>query len=53
LIEPHPAGLTVLDAHRATLPGGVTGEILARLLALEPLAESWKAMIRRRLTELG
>ncbi|MDQ3044652.1 MAG: MOSC domain-containing protein [Chloroflexota bacterium] len=50
LIESHPAGLTVLDAHRATLSGGVPDEVVARLLTLDPLAASWKAMIQRRLT---
>jgi MOSC domain-containing protein YiiM len=44
VVERHPAGVTVLDAHRATLPGASRTE-RARVAAVEPLAESWRQWV--------
>ena len=44
VVERHPAGVTVLDAHRATLPGASRDERV-RVAAVEPLADSWKEWI--------
>ena len=45
VVERHPAGVTVLDAHRASLPGAERGAI-ERVAAVEPLAESWRDWLR-------
>jgi MOSC domain-containing protein YiiM len=42
--ERHPAGVTVLDAHRASLPGAPR-EAVARVVAAEPLAAVWKGWL--------
>ena len=48
VVERHLAGVTVLDAHRASLPGaGVAG--IERVLAVEPLAAMWRAALEDRL----
>jgi MOSC domain-containing protein YiiM len=44
VIERHPAGVTVLDAHRASLPGS-DHELIARVVAVEPLAAEWKGWL--------
>jgi MOSC domain-containing protein YiiM len=46
VVERHPAGVTVLDAHRATLPGASPAE-RARAAAVEPLAESWREWVEQ------
>lgn len=45
IIERHPGGVTVLAAHRASLPSATTEEI-ARVATVGPLAASWKAFLR-------
>ena len=45
VVERHPAGVTVLDAHRATLPGADRSAI-ERVVAVGPLAESWREWLR-------
>ncbi len=37
----HPAGVTILDAHRAALPGA-DPELVARVLALDVLSPEWR-----------
>ena len=46
--ERHPAAVTVLDAHRALLPGATADEIGA-VLAIEPLAAAWREQLEDRL----
>ena len=47
VVERHLAGVTVLDAHRASLPGASFAEI-ERVLAVEPLAGMWRAALEDR-----
>ena len=52
VVERHPAGVTVLRAHRATQPvteGGPTDDERRAILAQTPLAVSWQRSIRRQL----
>lgn len=54
LVERHPAGVTVLRAHRATQPveeGGPADSERHFMLGNAPLAESWRRAIRRQLGE--
>ena len=46
--ERRPAAVTVLDAHRALLPGATADEIAA-VLAVEPLAAAWREQLTDRL----
>lgn len=48
VVERHPAAVTVLDAHRASLPGASREEI-ERVLAVESLAAAWRAALEDRL----
>jgi MOSC domain-containing protein YiiM len=43
--ERHPAGISVLDAHRATTPGG-SPALIEQVLAVDALAASWRAWLR-------
>lgn len=47
--ERHPAATSVFATSRAILPGGVTPTELEAMIALAPLAESWKEGLRHRL----
>jgi MOSC domain-containing protein YiiM len=49
IVERHPAGVSVLDAHRAAVPGGAGADELRRLLDLDPLAAGWRRAVARRL----
>jgi MOSC domain-containing protein YiiM len=49
----HPAGVSVRRVHLAALPGQADPEELRYLLALEPLAGSWRRALERRLAALG
>ena len=49
LADRDPAGISVLDAHRAGLPNGAAPAEIERLLELAPLAAEWKRLLRRRL----
>ena len=42
-----PSGVTVLDAHRATLPGAACEDV-DRVLAVEALAAEWRHILQRR-----
>ncbi len=48
IVERHPAGVTILDAHRASQPGASPREI-ERVLAVEPLAAMWRSALEDRL----
>ena len=48
VVERDPAGVTIMDAHRA-LVGDPTREATERVLAVEPLAASWRGALERRL----
>jgi MOSC domain-containing protein YiiM len=48
ILERHPAGVTILDAHRAALPGASEEEV-DRVLAVPALASAWRRMLRRQL----
>lgn len=48
VVERDPAGVTVLDAHRA-LTGEATRDRIARVLAVAALAASWRAALAERL----
>ena len=48
VVERHPAAVSVLDAHRASLPGA-SRAVVARVVAVEPLADSWKGWLREAL----
>ena len=50
--ERDPAGVTILDAHRAALPGAGDGEI-ARVLAVPALAAEWRWVLGRRTDAAG
>jgi MOSC domain-containing protein YiiM len=43
-VEPHPAGITVMDVHEARLHG-MAQDRLAEMVALEPLAMGWRASL--------
>ena len=49
VLERHPAGVTVLRAHRASQPGANRAELEA-VAAVVPLAEAWRGWL---LTQLG
>ncbi len=49
VLERHPAGVTVLRAHRASQTGANRAELEA-VVAVEPLAEAWRGWL---LTQLG
>jgi MOSC domain-containing protein YiiM len=49
--ERHPAGVAVLRAHLATVPGGMTDEERRAILRETPLAEAWRRAIRSRLAQ--
>jgi MOSC domain-containing protein YiiM len=48
VVERHPAGVTIMDAHR-TLVGDPTREQIERVLAVEALAASWRGALTRKL----
>ena len=48
VVERHPAGATVLAAHEAARPGGVSPEAIEEVLAVEALADEWREMLTRR-----
>ena len=47
LVERDPAGLTVLDAHRATARVGIDRDRLIALVTHPALAESWRGWVRQ------
>lgn len=47
VVEHHSAGVSVLDAHNAALPGS-DAELVARVLAVPALAGEWRGMLRQR-----
>jgi MOSC domain-containing protein YiiM len=49
VVERHRAGVTVLRAHLAALPDGVSDAERRAILRETPLAESWQRPIRNRL----
>ena len=49
VVERHRAGVTVLRAHLAALPNGVSNAERRAILRETPLAESWQRPIRNRL----
>ena len=49
VVERHPAGISVLAAHRVGVPQGASPAEIERLLDLAPLAAEWKRLLRRRL----
>ena len=49
VVERHAAGVSVLDAHHAALPGA-DAELVARVLAVPALAAEWRGMLRPRAT---
>jgi MOSC domain-containing protein YiiM len=49
VVARHPAGVSVAEAFRAILPEAPR-ELMERVVAVEPLAESWKRPIREGLT---
>jgi MOSC domain-containing protein YiiM len=51
VVERHPAGITVLDVHRASLPGATRAELEAAV-GVPPLAESWRQFFLEDLARL-
>ncbi len=49
VVERHPMGATVRAMHEAARPGGAPPEVVAALLAVEPLADEWKGALLERL----
>ncbi len=47
VVARHPAGVTVLDAHHAMQPGAAP-DAIARVMAVDALAASWRRQLRRR-----
>lgn len=48
-VETHPVGATVRLVHDAARPGRVPADVIDALLAVEPLADEWKAALAARL----
>ena len=48
VLERHPAGVTVLRAHRASQPGANRAQLEA-VAAVEPLAEAWRGWLLKQL----
>ncbi len=53
VVEQSPHGVTVLHAHRATVPGALASAELDRLASVEALAASWRDMVREQLNGRG
>ena len=51
VVERHPARITVLDVHRAALPGATRAEVEA-VVGVQPLAEGWRQFFLEDLTRL-